>query len=373
MIHVLQWGMVPELCGGVENYIMNIYRNLDRTKIQFDFLLFHNSPKLYFEDEILEMGGKIYRDYYSIKNHPILHYKSVSNFFSEHPEIRAVHYEATALFDIDIITAAYKNKVPIRIIHSHNSGYDKKHTHWYLNWLHNFNNKRFYNLCNYHFACSKQAGKWLYGDRNYRICNNGIDIEKYTFSKEIRMQYRKELSLVNKFVLLFVARLEEQKNPYRIIEILEKLVRKKKNTVLLIAGEGTLKEEVMANVEEKGLLNNVKFLGNRDDIAQLMSTADIFLLPSLYEGLPITLIEAQANGLPCFISKEAVGRDADITGCLRYLSLKDSSDKWAFYIQNEKLEMDRVWYANVVRNAGYDIKDTTDELMKIYLSECREE
>lgn len=372
MVRILQWGMVPGLCGGVETFIMNVYRNIDRKQIQFDFLLYEESEKLYFEDEIQSLGGHIYREYKRIKKSPIAHFRQLDVFFEKHPDIKGVHYNATALFDIDVIKAAKKHDLPVRIIHSHNTGYDRENTSWYLNFIDEINRKNLKRFVTHRFACSEAAGKWMFRGDDFKVIRNGIDIRGLSYDRKARSCLRREFRVEDRIVCVFVGRLERQKNPFFALELIKKVKDKFPLIYCLFVGEGTLKSEMELCISENRLETHVRMLGNRRDVSEILSAADIFLFPSLYEGLSIAALEAQASGLQCIFS-DTVPQSVINSENVFTAKLNDMSD-WekAFVNSIRKLEKedsedrrDRSYIS--IKNAGYDITDTAAELQREYL------
>lgn len=372
MVRILQWGMVPGLCGGVETFVMNVYRNIDRKQIQFDFLLYEGSEKLYFEDEIQSLGGHIYREYKRIKKYPIAHFKQLDRFFEKHPDIKGVHYNATALFDIDVIRAAQRHDLPVRIIHSHNTGYDRENTSWYLNFIDEINRKNLKRFVTHRFACSEEAGKWMFRGDDFKVIRNGIDIRNISYDRKERIRLRREFHVEDRIVCVLVGRLERQKNPIFALELIKKVKSKFPQIYCLFVGEGALRDEMEIYISENRLETNVRILGNRRDVSAILSAADIFLFPSLYEGLSIAALEAQASGLPCIIS-DTVPQSVINSDIVFIAKLNDIID-WEGALVNsirglekEYLEDRREGSYKSIKNAGYDILDTAAELQREYL------
>lgn len=362
---ILIFGMTGTV-GGIECFIMNYYRNIDRDKIQFDFISFTNN--LAFKEEIKLLGGKIFVFPPRFK-HPIQNYKQLSRFFKENSKnYIGVHLNICEASNISVLTLAKKYNIPIRISHSHNSNVlaDTK-----TKILHKLNNKKCLKYSTDYLACSSKAGKWLFGNniiynKNYHIINNAIDIEKYYYNIKIRDEIREQLHLSNKLVIGNVSRFEHQKNHKFLIEIFKSITIKDQNAVLLLVGNGSLFEETKTYAKELGIFDKVRFLGVRKDIEKIMQAIDLFVLPSLYEGLPIVLIESQASGLKCFVTKDSVSNESDITNSLSFIPLEYSPEKWAEIILNNKT-YNRTGHTDEITKAGYNIKHQAKILENIYL------
>lgn len=351
---------------GLETLIMNFYRNIDRNKVQFDFLT-HRSDKGFYDDEILSLGGKIYNVPSINPFHHHTYIKALDNFFDNHNEYRIIHSHINT-FSMYPLRSAMKHKIPVRISHSHIANakkslfkipfvlYTKSHLKEYAT---NF------------FACSDMAGKWMFGDSittnsKYVVLKNAIDTKKYLPQSEIRVKLRKALQCDDKFVLLHVGRFTEQKNQQFIVKIAKRLSNSYKNILFLLVGEGPLKIKIEQSVKKEGLDNYIKFLGVRKDINQLMMAADCFLFPSKYEGLGIVAIESQTANLPTLVSN-ALPEEANISPL--YYALPLELDIWCDMILqsingfSNKIRERR----NYGLQGGYDIGTVAGWLQNFYL------
>lgn len=344
--------------GGVEMVIMNYYRNIDRSKVQFDFLALEDSliPQ---KAEIERLGGRIY--VVPRYTHLVRYEREVQRILREN-RYHIVHSNMNTL-SVFALYAAKKVGVPVRILHNHSTagkGESKKNILKYL--LRPFAKVYATDLC----ACSQHAGKWIFGkNTDYRVINNAIDLERYHFRSEIREQFRKELGIENDFVLGHVGRFCFQKNHEFLIEVFEKVVKSRPDSKLLLIGEGKDEERVRALVSQKELSDNVLFLGKQTDVSPYYQAMDCFVLPSRYEGLGMVAIEAQACGLPTICSTE-VPEEAAITNLVKFLGLDLPSAEWA----NEILKC-RVCRRDMraeIRRANYDIKIEADKLLMFYES-----
>ena len=320
--------VVPNMrAAGIESFIMNVYRNIDRNKIQFDFLV-HNSKKEFYDDEIEKMGGIIYRLSYKDDKNIIKYIKDLDTFFKKHKEYKIIHGHMQSMMPL-YLCIAKKNNIPIRIAHSHKGDYDRTLKGLILHIFSRFS--KIYSTCN--IACSRVAGDYLFRKEHFDIIYNGIDIEKFKFNKKIRKEKKEKLDLNgNSPVLLHVGRFEAEKNHIFLIDMFEKYHKKQPNSVLLLAGEGKLENRIKEKVREKKIENSVKFLGVRNDINEIMQASDFFLLPSLYEGLPVTGIEAQYAGLKCIFSSK-VTDEVKILEKTAFIDI-DCVDKWVNELDN---------------------------------------
>ena len=353
--------------GGAETMIMNLYRNIDKTKVQFDFVV-HSNDKGLFDDEIEELGGTIYHcPRYVIKNH--LSYKSWwNNFFKEHSsEYIAVHGHIGSTASIYLSIA--KKYGLYTIAHSHSAGkvISVKDV------IYKIISYRTRNIADYFFGCSELAGVKRYGkkvvnnSKIFSVLNNAIDVNKYVFSNEIRSKIRKELSIdENQLVIGHIGRFDKAKNQSYLVNVFEELHNADKNTKLVLVGTGENVQSIKMQIKELNLENSIILTGVRSDVYDLLQAFDVFVFPSIYEGLPVTVIEAQASGLKCLLS-DAITKEVDITGLVEYMSLNNSASDWADKILS-MLPYDRVDTSKQIAAAGYDIKTTSKELTYFYLN-----
>lgn len=351
--------------GGAESMIMNLYRNIDRNKIQFDFMV-HTSEKGAFDDEIKSLGGEIYHiPKYTGKNH-FNYKKKWEVFFQNHEEHKIIHSHIRSTASIYLEIAKKYNKVTIA--HSHSTSNGKGFDAFIKNML----QIPIKNTADYLFAASDKAGLWLYGEKaiqskKYYKLNNAIETKKYVFNTSIRNKKRKELQLQNKFVIGHVGRFHESKNHNFIIEIFREVYKLQSNSVLVLIGEGDLKKSIEEKVKKYNLVDNVIFLGVREDVNELLQAIDVFIFPSLFEGLPVTVIEAQASGLPVILSKN-ITHEVAITDLVEFLPLEKDPKDWGIktlenYENNERENMEKE-----IINANYDVKIVGESLQKVYLS-----
>lgn len=344
--------------GGLETMIMNYYRNIDRKKIQFDFLV-HRGYRASYDDEIESYGGKIYRLSRLIpwsKNY----IKMLDAFFQEHPEYKIVHVHQDCLSGV-ILKVAEKNGVPIRIAHSHNSSQNKNLKYliklWYKRWIPKYSTQL--------LACGKEAGDWMFEGQPYQVLNNAIDAKKYKYDLKIREKMRQQLQISGDTkVIGHVGRFSEPKNHSFLIDIFQCIHEENKNTKLLLVGNGELYNQIQEKVKKYGLEEAVIFTGVRADVTDLMQAMDVFLFPSLYEGLPLTLIEAQAAGLPCIIS-DKVPIECAITNLVQQVSLNSDKKKWASVVLETTCERKEMYLE--ICEAGFDIRKNVRKLQEMYI------
>lgn len=345
--------------GGLETMLMNYYRHIDRTKVQFDFLT-HRQKRAAYDDEIEALGGKIYRlprlvpwskSYLSALDH----------FFDEHPEYKIVHVHQDCLSSV-ILKAAAKHGVPVRVAHSHNASQDKNLKYLIKLWYKRTIPKYATDL----FACGKDAGDWMFGGAPFRIINNAIDVAAYTYAASKRQEVRWQLGLENVFTIGHVGRFNQPKNHPFLLEIFAALLKKEPNAVLLLVGGGEDMPKMQAKAKTLGIAEHVRFLGVRSDVAELMQAMDVFVFPSLYEGLPVTMVEAQAAGLPCIISDKVPPECILTDGLVDIMPLSSAPDAWAERVL-EKRDFSRTDRRAEIAAHGFDINTEAVKLQEFYL------
>ncbi|RLQ96282.1 glycosyltransferase family 1 protein [Falsibacillus albus] len=345
--------------GGAENLIMNLYRKMDRSKIQFDFLTCKSGV---FDSEINQLGGKIHRIPYISEIGHFKYSKRLREFFAENKEYWIVHSHLDKMSGL-VLRAAEKAKIPIRIAHSHNTmsegGALTKCYKWLMGcYVHHNSSHR--------LACSEKASKWLFGKTESMILKNGIDGQKYRFSHQNRNRIRKELDIgEDTFVVGHVGRFCHQKNHVFIINIFREIVKLKANSILLLAGGGPLQDAIEKKVNRLNLGGKVKFLGIRGDVNDLLHAFDLLLFPSHHEGLPLALVEAQASGLPCLIS-DVISNEVDLgAGLIQYERLTTPPKEWAVHALAMKKRLSDI--NDLIKLKGYDINLSAGWLESFYL------
>lgn len=360
-IRVLQISYAMDL-GGAETLIMNIYRNIDRTKVQFDFLL-HSEEESAYEKEILQLGGRIYRIPRFLGYNKHSYDKNLRTFLYQHPEHRIIHDH---LMDSAAETFRIAKAMGrVTIAHSHIA----EVSHSLSEMVRFLFRKDLYRLADYRFACSEAAGEWLYRKKaDYRVLNNAIDTSSFCFSMPERSKTRKELGIpYGAFVLGTVGRMVKQKNQARLLSIFNDLLETRNDAYLLIVGDGPLRKGLEGKAEKLGIVDKVIFTGSRSDIPSLLSSMDSFVLPSLYEGLGIVLVEAIASGLPCIFTS-TIPNEVNISPSqVNRVSLSSPDSEWSKKILSSKpLERREDGY-KIVGKAGFDIKGVAKEMEEFYL------
>lgn len=326
--HILVFGLT-EIKGGVESVIMNYYRNIDRKKVRFSFLC--NTKVVAYQDEIIENGDKIYRIPARSRDLP-KYRKAMKHFFEKHAdEFDAIWVNVCSLANIDYLVAAKKYGIPQRIIHSHNSeNMDSK----FRGLLHQANRRRIERYATDFWSCSEKASDWFYttevqSRHEIHIVENAIDLNKYKFNKLSRKRFRREYNFENDFIIGNVGRLHFQKNQSFSLKIFAEILKARPDAQLIFVGQGP---DASALKEQAAALNitaNTHFLGQIDDVPAALSAFDIFLFPSVFEGLGLACIEAESNGLPTFASKGCMPDKVNISPYFNFISLDDSPKTWA--------------------------------------------
>lgn len=351
--------------GGVEAFIMNYYRNIDKSKIQFDFIIDKDSSMPPPEEEIKQMGGRVF---YIPPYQKIFSYKKELKKILKKGKYKIIHSHINTL-SIFPLRVAKKVGIPIRIAHSHSTTNKQE---WKKNLLKTILKKFSRVYATDYFCCSELAGRWMFGNKAFNegkvtIINNAINIQKFIYDEKVREKKRKELNIENDTLVIgHIGRFIPQKNHTFLIDIFNEIHQKKENSVLLLAGQGALQSEIKEKVKTLGLEDAVKFLNQRNDINELYQAFDVFLLPSLYEGLGIVLIEAQVSGICCFVSTE-VPTSSKITDDVEFIKLNQSSKIWADNIL-EKYNHKREHNETLIAKSGYDITIEAEKLQRKYLS-----
>lgn len=349
--------------GGAETMVMNYYRHIDRTKVQFDFLV-HREQRGAYDDEIETLGGRIYRMYPIYPQNFARYKRDIRVFFKDHPEYRIIHSHMSELGYFAFKEAA-KQGVPVRICHAHNAphGFDIKMI------MRDYFKKRMMPYLTHLFMCGVESGRWLYGKENenrFIMLNNAVDASAYTYNPAKRTEMRLQLELTDELAVGNVGRFNQQKNHPFLLEIFAALLKKEPNAVLLLVGGGTDMQRIQAKAQTLGIAEKVRFLGVRSDVADVMQAMDVFVFPSLYEGLGIALIEAQAAGLPCVVS-DTIPHEAYLTDLVDSESLSAPAEKWAEKIL-AKQTIPRTDRRTEIAAHGFDITTEAVKLQEFYIN-----
>jgi glycosyltransferase involved in cell wall biosynthesis len=350
--------------GGLENFLMNLYRNIDREKIQFDFLM-HRKEKGIFDDEIEAMGGRIYR-FDAIRPLNYFKYKSeLKKFFKQNPQYQIVHShinQSSAL----VLTAAKGANVKVRIAHSHIAG-----TAGNYQIFRNIMKRTLLKVATHRFACSNNAGKWLYDLKSFQLFNNSIDTNKFKFSITKRTEIRKTLKLNEDDILIGnVSRFNTQKNHTFLIHVFAKYLNLNTNAKLILIGEGDLKESLLKQIEDLQITKNVILTGAIQNSHEYLNAMDFYLFTSLFEGLPLALVEAQCNGLPILMSN-TISKDVIMTDLVSEKSLTETDLEWAATIMSLQKHHNfkhRESYQDVIKENGFDVAKNAKFAEEFYLN-----
>lgn len=360
-IRVLQ--VMPAMdAGGMETFVMNIYRTIDRERVQFDFLYHYDKP-CFFDDEIRELGGRIYKTTVRQDNNLPRYLHELHALFAAHPEWRILHghYSGFGMFYNPV---ARKAGIPVRCGHSHNTAYEPN----LVGRLDRVMSSFFSAGLTDRFACSEKAGQMLYGKAPFTVIPNGIDTARFAArDPQRRALLRAELGVADQEILFgHVGRFTAQKNHPGLFKIFAAVHARlpKAKLVLLGGGEPAYIEKMQQLAGQLGIADRVIFAGVRSNMQSFYDAMDAFLLPSLFEGLPVVLVEAQTAGLPCFVS-DAVDPGAAFTDRVRFLPVNDP-EAWAAAIAAASLRRDPQAREKAVR-AGYDIHTSAGILQEFYL------
>ncbi len=346
---------------GAETFLMKIYRNIDKEKYQMDFIV-SVKQKGFYDDEIKGLGGKMYHIPQKSESF-IKSFRGIKKIVKEHKYKYVIRVNEHSLSVLDLI-ASKLGGAKVLVMRSTNSGTAGGKLNKILHKIFKFLPKF---IPNVKFAPSTEAAIYTFGKRQLKkgkvkILKNAIPYQKFIFNNETRNKIRKRLDIENKLVIGHIGRFDVQKNHKFLIEIFEKIKKENKNAILLLIGKGPLEDEIKQQVKRLQLNENVIFLGVREDIPELLMAMDIFVFPSLYEGMPNTVIEAQATGLKCLIS-DTITKEANITGLVRYMKLSEDASKWKeIVLQN--INYTRKDTSRFFKEKGYDIKDVSDEFVK---------
>lgn len=360
--------------GGTTLFAMKFFRNIDKEKFQVDFLIYEDQMDFY--TEISESGSKVFKAFSNKKNKLacfIEQMKYTKKIIDEN-NYDIIHCHGCSFFWIlrSAIPAKLNGNIKI-ISHAHSIGTPKETK--FDNLIRNFLRRLTSNIVDMGFSCSDTTGKSKYTNKfidsdKYHIIRNAVDIDKYAYNKHDRNYIRNKFNIENKLVIGNVGRLSPEKNQTFLLDILCSVLKKNNNAVLMIIGGGELKKELKEKAETLGIFENVIFTGSINNVSEFYSAMDVFVMPSIYEGLPFTAIEAQVNGLKCVFS-DCISRMTDASGKNEFLSLSCSSEKWAdIIISMSENRLDKETIDKVCKN--YDIKNETKRMENYYIKLLKE-
>lgn len=372
VLRVLQVGMTRNL-GGIETYLIEQFRHLDKSKIDYDFVNITGEYSICYEDEILASGSKIFKVVSRHKN-PLLHYWQWFNILLQHKGVYdVIVLNTNSLEYVFPLVLGKVFGIPVRVIHSHNSGFENKQG-LARRLLVGMNKKLLAWSANLRFACSQFAGQWMFKDNPYHVIYNAIDIHKYDADLAVRDEMRQALNLDTALTLLHVGRFSYQKNHSFLLDIFKEVHSIQPDSVLLLVGDTTEESEFLTEVKRKikayGLEHVVRLLGRRDDVNKIMQAADVLVMPSFFEGLTVVGIEAQACDLPLLLS-DTVTKELGLLPSTQFISLDAGAKAWAEVIVNSKQHNRRSRYEEL-KAAGYDIGFETERVEKLLIDAYHE-
>lgn len=353
--------------GGAETMVMNYYRKIDRTKVQFDFMV-HRQERGAYDDEIETLGGRIYR-MCPIYPQNILKYKRMLNaFFNEHKEYKIIHSHMSEL-GYFVFRVARQAGIPVRICHAHNTPVFFSET--FLEKIKRIPReilaRKIRRITTDFFACSLNSGYWLFGkDKHIILMKNALDISRFVYKKDVATIIKKKYHWENKFIVGHVGRFCPQKNHQFLIDIFYEIQKYRSESILILFGDGDLKENIQNKVKNLALEDKVFFMGNRNDVYAFYQIFDVFLFPSLYEGFGNVLLEAQAAGVISYTSKDVVPKTVCVTPLLKYISLTCSSREWKRIILSQG-EYEKKDMSDLIRKSGFDVTENASWLCDFYL------
>lgn len=363
MYRVLVFGL-NENPGGVESFLFNYFQHVNKEKIQFDFLC-NTLDKVAFEDECCLMGARFF--HISSRSKDFFAYKQALEdvFKKSAQEFDAIWVNVCSAANIDYLKIAKKFGIKRRIIHSHNS---KNMDSWLRGLLHKWNRKKLEVYATDYWACSKEAASWFYDQKLTEKCiiiKNAIDTKHFRFDEDKRIALRKRLGFEKRFIIGNIGRLHFQKNQSFMLDIMKNVVRSLPDAVMILVGQGEDEKELKEKAEKLGLKNHVVFAGVQNDICRWLSAFDLFLFPSVFEGLGIAALEAQANGVPVLASAGVIPEEVKINDNFVFYDLLSGADKWAGKILEMKATSKRVKFEDVAEKFAACDYDIVSEALKL--------
>ena len=351
--------------GGVEAVTINYYRNIDKNKIQLDFICDEDSTNIPYE-EIEKMGGKVI--IIPSYSKPFKYHKELKIVLKE-GNYKIIHSNINTLSVFSLFAAKCAG-VPVRIAHSHSTTNKKEKKKNLMKQVLRPFSKVF---ATDYMCCSELAGRWLFGNKEYDkgnvyLLNNAIDLDKFKYNESLRKKKRKELGIKDDALVIgHIGRFVAQKNHDYLIDIFNEIHKKNNNSILLLAGQGPLMEDIKNKVKELNLDDSVKFLGQRNDANELYQAFDVFLLPSLYEGLPVVGVEAQASGLLCYLSDDMT-KETKVLDITKFMSLNNTPEEWANNILDDVKKYKRIDTSKEMTAKNFNIKEEAKKLEEYYLN-----
>lgn len=349
--------------GGAETFLMKIYRNIDINQYQMDFLC-ASLKEGFYEKEIKELGGKIF--HIEPKNKGIIkNFKSIYKIIKDNKYDYVLKTAQKSLAGLDLL-AAKLAKAKIRVFRSSNAGVvDNSFKERLIQNIFSFLPRR---MANIRIAPSKEAAEYVFGkgcieNGKAIILKNGLDLNIYKYDESCRNKIRKEFNIEDKYIIGHIGRFNKQKNHHFLIKIFKEIHNIKSDAILMLVGDGELKEEIKNEIKLNNLDDYVIFMGIRKDIPDILSAMDMMIFPSYFEGMPNTIIEAQACGLPCLIS-DSITKEAKVTDIVKMISLNKDALYWAKEVFSNN-SFDRNKTNELLNKAGYSIYDVSAEFVKM--------
>lgn len=344
---------------GITSVIFNLIRTIDKTNAVFDLLIPKTElPSL--TEEFRSYGGEVYFVPRSMKK--VVQYVSKVKKIMQTNKYDIVHIHGNSHTVVLELIAAKLAGCDVRIVHAHNTMCNDLKLHKALTGI-------FDKLCTKRLACGEEAGRFMHGDNEFTVVNNGIDVERFSFNAEAGKKVRESYKFEDKTVICHIGIFNNAKNQDFLIDVMAELLKIDPSYVLMMVGDGERRPIVAEKVKAMGLEESVVFAGLTDDVPGHLSASDLFILPSFYEGLPLVLVEAQANGLYCVVS-DCVTTEADKTGNMSFLPLDAGAKAWAEEILKHKDCTDRkestVAAAENIRKKGYSAFDEAKKLLAFY-------
>lgn len=355
---------------GLENRLMDIYRNIDRTQIQFDFMT-NRAESGQFDEEIQKLGGKVYHMSKITPRNFLRYLSELDSFFKEHKEYQIVHSHLNTLSTWPL-QAAKNAGVPVRIAHSRNASMDVNIKMLYKAFSRIFINGQ----ATERFACSRSAGVWLFGEEQvckdtFHVIPNAIQLEKFLYSEEIRNMMRSELKIgKDEFAVVCVARFSEQKNHVYLFKVFKEILKKRPNSKLYLVGAGELENELHNEAKKLCIEDSVIFMGSRSDVGKVLTAMDLFLFPSFYEGFGTVIVEAQCSCLP-LVASDTIPNETKLCDCVEFMSIKDNPEVWAEKAIQLVRKTTRKDNSLLIRENGYDIRESYKWMQNFYLDKIR--
>lgn len=354
-MRILMVNTVPTERNGITNVIFNLLRGMDGKALTVDLVAI-GEPEADYRQQIESRGGQVFVLNRSLKG-VFSYIRSLSRVVRDgkYDVVHAHGNSATLFFEM---AAARLGGCRMRVAHSHNT------TCKFMT-LHRLLNPFFQRCCTHALACGEAAGKWLYGNREFTVVNNGVDVSRLRFDPEVRAQCRQELGLSESYVIGHTGQMETVKNHAYLISLFPEILKVRPEAKLMLIGDGSLRPEIEGQIKALGLEEKVLLLGKRGDVPRLYQCMDVFAMPSLFEGLPLSLVEAQAAGLPCVVS-DAVTRQVDLVGNMVFVGIgEENRPDWVKALCGAP-QADRASFAGRIESSGFDIKSCAGAVLKLY-------